>query len=57
VTVSAGYRATGVRTFVLARNGVVDEKDFGSQTLDELKITAALQLLQSCWTPVPEDDE
>jgi len=45
--VSAEYRVTGVRTFVLSQNGVVDEKDFGSQAVDEFKMMAAVQRLQA----------
>lgn len=47
LAVSAEYRVTGVRTFVLSQNGVVDEKDFGSQTPDELRVMAAVQRLQA----------
>ena len=36
VATPAEYSMTCVRTFIVSHDGVVDEKDLGSKTLDEL---------------------
>jgi Protein of unknown function (DUF2950) len=52
----AEYRITGVNTFIVSQDGVVYQKDFGPDTLDELLRIDRFNPDKS-WTPVPEDVE
>jgi len=47
---------TGVRTFIVSQDGVVYDRDFGSQTLDEFKKMERFNPDKS-WNPVAEDDD
>ena len=55
VAAPADYRVTGVQTFIVSNDGVVYQKDFGPNTLDEFK---KMELFNpdKTWTPVPEED-
>ncbi len=48
------YRVTGVKSFIVSNDGVVYEKDFGVNTLDEFKKMELFNPDKS-WTPVQED--
>ena len=52
----AGYRVTGVNTFIVSNDGVVYEKDLGPNTLDEFK---KMELFNpdKTWKPVEEPSE
>jgi hypothetical protein len=56
VAAPAEYRVTGVQTFIVSNDGVVYQKDFGPNTLDEFK---KMELFNpdKTWTPVPDEDE
>ena len=56
VAAPAEYGVTGVQTFIVSHDGVVYEKDFGPQTLDEF---SKMELFNpdDSWTPVPDQDE
>jgi DUF2950 family protein len=56
VAAPAEYGVTGVRTFIVSHDGVVYEKDFGPQTLNEFEKMERFNPDKS-WTPVPEEDE
>jgi hypothetical protein len=56
VAVPAEYGVTGVKTFIVSQDGVVYEKDFGPETLDEFKKMERFNPDKS-WTPVPEENE
>jgi hypothetical protein len=56
VAAPAEYGVTGVRTFIVSHDGVVYDKDFGPNTLDEFKKMERFNPDKS-WTPVPEEDE
>jgi hypothetical protein len=56
VAAPAEYNVTGVRTFIVSHDGVVYERDFGPQTLDEFKKMERFNPDQS-WTPVQEKPE
>jgi hypothetical protein len=51
----AEYAVTGVKTFVVSNDGVVYEKDFGPNTLEEFK---KLEIFNPdmTWTPVEEEE-
>ncbi len=50
VAAPAEYRVTGVKTFIVSNDGVLYERDFGPETLDEFK---KMELFNpdSSWTP------
>ncbi len=50
----AEYNVTGVRTFIVSHDGIVFEKDFGPNTLDEFKKMERFNP-DKTWTPVPEN--
>ena len=54
VAAPAEYEVTGVNTFMVSDDGVVYQKDFGPQTLDEFQKMIRFNPDKS-WTPVPED--
>ncbi len=54
VAAPAEYGVTGVKTFIVSHDGVVYEKDFGSNTLDEFKQMELFNPDRS-WDPVPEE--
>jgi len=56
VAAPAEYGVTGVNAFIVSQDGVVYEKDFGPNTLDEFKKMELFNPDES-WTPVPEADE
>jgi hypothetical protein len=56
VAAPAEYSVTGVKTFIVSNDGVVYEKDFGPQTLDEFQKMERFNPDKS-WTPVVEDDD
>ncbi len=56
VAAPAEYGVTGVKTFIVSHDGVVYEKDFGPETLDEFKKMERFNPDKS-WAPVPEEDE
>ena len=56
VAAPAEYALTGVRTFIVSRNGVVYEKDPGTKSLDEFKTMERFNPDKS-WTPVLDDEE
>ncbi|HET9887674.1 MAG TPA: DUF2950 domain-containing protein [bacterium] len=47
---------TGIKTFIVSHDGIVYEKDFGEQTLEEFKNMARYNP-DSSWTPVSEGTE
>jgi hypothetical protein len=55
VAAPADYRVTGVQTFIVSNDGVVYQKDFGANTLDEFKKMEIFNPDKS-WTPVPAED-
>jgi hypothetical protein len=56
VAAPAEYGVTGVKTFMVSDDGVVYEKDFGPETLEEFQKMERFNPDKS-WTPVPEEDE
>jgi hypothetical protein len=52
----AEYGVTGVKTFIVSHDGVVYEKDFGPQTLDEVLKMERFNPDKS-WSPVLDQDE
>jgi len=52
----AQYGVTGVKSFMVSHDGVVYEKDLGSNTLEQFKKIELFNPDKS-WTPVPEQDE
>jgi hypothetical protein len=56
VAAPAVYNVTGTRTFIVSHNGVVYEKDFGPNTLEEFKKMERFNPDKS-WTPVKEAEE
>lgn len=56
VAAPAEYGVTGVRTFIVSQDGVVYDKDLGSQTLGEFEKMERFNPDKS-WTPVAEEDE
>jgi hypothetical protein len=56
VAAPAEYGVTGVRTFIVSHDGVVYEKDFGPQALDEFEKMERFNPDKS-WTPVPEEGQ
>ncbi len=52
----AEYGVTGVKSFIVSHDGVVYEKDFGPETLNEFQKMERFNPDKS-WTPVPEEDE
>jgi hypothetical protein len=56
VAAPAEYAVTGVRTFTVSHDGVVYEKDFGPNTLDEFQKMERFNPDKS-WTVVLEEDE
>jgi hypothetical protein len=56
VAAPARHDVTGVRTFIVSNDGVVYEKDFGPNTLDQFKKMELFNPDKS-WTPVQDDDE
>ena len=56
VAAPAQYRVTGVKTFIVSNDGVVYQKDFGTNTLDEFK---KMELFNpdKTWTPVGDEGE
>ena len=53
VAAPAEYEVTGVKTFMVSHDGVVYERDFGPETLDQFKGMEVFNP-DSSWTPVPE---
>ena len=53
VAAPAEYAVTGVKTFMVANDGVVYEKDFGDTTLDEFKKMERFNP-DGTWTPVEQ---
>lgn len=53
VAAPAEYGVTGVKTFIVSHDGVVYEKDFGFNTLDQFQ-TMELFNPDKSWSPVPE---
>jgi hypothetical protein len=49
----AEYGVTGLKSFIVSHDGVVFEKDLGSETLDEFQRMELFNPDKS-WTPVPE---
>jgi hypothetical protein len=56
VAVPAEYGVTGVNTFIVSQDGVVYQRDFGPNTLDEFKKMERFNPDNS-WDPVLEDDQ
>jgi hypothetical protein len=56
VAAPAEYGVTGVRTFIVSHDGVVYDKDFGPNTLDEFKKMERFNPDKS-WTPVSDENE
>ena len=56
VAAPAEYGETGVKTFIVSQDGVVYEKDFGPNTLNEFQKMERFNPDQS-WNPVMEKDE
>jgi len=56
VAAPARHDVTGVRTFIVSHDGVVYEKDLGTNTLDQFKKMELFNPDKSC-TPVQDDDE
>jgi hypothetical protein len=56
VAAPAEYGVTGVKTFIVSHDGVVYEKNFGAQTLDEFMKMESFNPDKS-WTPVPDEDQ
>jgi hypothetical protein len=56
VAAPAEYGVTGVKTFIVSDDGVVYEKDFGAQTLDEFMKMESFNPDKS-WTPVLDEGQ
>ena len=56
VAAPAEYGETGVKTFIVSQDGVVYERDFGPNTLNEFQKMERFNPDQS-WNPVMEKDE
>ena len=56
VAVPAEYAVTGVKSFIVSNDGVVYQKDFGLNSLDEFKKMELFNPDES-WTPVQEEDQ
>ena len=56
VAAPAEYGVTGVKTFMVSDDGVVYEKDFGPETLEEFQQMERFNPDKS-WAPAPEEDE
>lgn len=56
VAAPAEYGVTGVETFIVSHDGVVYEKDFGPNSLDEFAKMERFNPDKS-WTPVPAEDQ
>ena len=56
VAAPAEYGVTGVRIFIVSHDGVVYDKDFGMNTLDEFEKMERFNPDKS-WNPVPEEDD
>jgi len=56
VAAPAEYGETGVKTFIVSQDGIVNEKDFGSASLNEFVKMDRFNPDKS-WTPVPEEDQ
>jgi len=54
VAAPAEYRVTGVKTFIVSNDGVVYEKDLGSDTAEQFKKMELFDPDES-WTPVQEE--
>ena len=54
IAAPAEYNVTGVRTFIVSHDGIVYEKDLGSQTLDEFKAMERFNP-DGTWSPAPEN--
>jgi hypothetical protein len=47
---------TGIQTFIVSNDGVVFQKDFGPESLQEFRKMELFNPDKS-WTPVPDEDE
>jgi hypothetical protein len=56
VAAPAEYGVTGIQTFIVSNDGVVFQKDFGHETLQEFKKMEIFNP-DASWTPVHEEDE
>jgi hypothetical protein len=56
VAAPAEYAVTGVKTFIVSHDGVVYEKDFGAQALDEFMKMESFNPDKS-WTPVLDEGQ
>jgi hypothetical protein len=56
VAAPAEYGVTGVKTFMVSDDGIVYEKDFGAETLEEFQKMQRFNPDKS-WTPVLDEDE
>ena len=56
VAAPAEYAVTGVKTFIVSQDGVVYEKDFGPETLNEFQKMERFNPDKS-WAPVAEEEE
>ena len=56
VAAPAEYAVTGVKTFIVSQDGVVYEKDFGPETLNEFQKMERFNPDKS-WTPVAEQED
>ena len=56
VAAPAEYRVTGVKTFIVSNDGVVYEKDLGSNTIDSFK---KMELFNpdKTWSPVEDEED
>ena len=54
VATPAEYRVTGVQTFIVSQDGVVYQKDFGPESLNQFKKMERFNPDKS-WTPVAQD--
>ena len=55
VAAPAEYGVTGVKTFIVSHDGIVYEKDLGSQTLDEFQKMELFNPDKS-WSPLPDQE-
>ena len=56
VAAPAEYGVTGVRTFIVSHDGVVFDRDFGLNTLDEFRRMERFNPDKS-WNPVPDEED
>jgi hypothetical protein len=56
VAAPAEYSVTGVKTFIVSQDGVVYEKDFGPETLDQFLKMERFNPDKS-WTPILDDED